>query len=405
MVAQVGVVALLLGPDRRATVSRMYLWDATYYAHIAAIGYPIHVATSPGGGLVRGGTLAFYPLFPELARIVHLAGLSGVAACLVVAWAASAALGPAVAAVVRGHGGSDRTALLAVALLGVLPMSITLPDGLRGVDLRAAGGGGPARGAATPLAAGRPAAAARRPHPAGRGRRRHRGRRVRAGDRSRGRPPDERELTRIAAATVPGLLSGPLFWAFVALRTRMWDAWFVAQGAGWGTHVDLGASVVEFVRVELVHPTQYVGVAVATAATIVGYLAATLWLAFGRSRGTAVGRRYVPWLLAGWLLVVGSSNYWHSKPRLLLVDAIIVIPLALALERRGRLVPVTVGVLTRGQPGVRCLHGDRLAVRDLRVSPRPGRAPAPRGPRRRPPAPASPGRRRPAGGRRTVRAG
>jgi hypothetical protein len=344
MVAQVGVVALLLGPDRRATVSRMYLWDATYYAHIAAIGYPIHVATSPGGGLVRGGTLAFYPLFPELARIVHLAGLSGVAACLVVAWAASAALGPAVAAVVRGHGGSDRTALLAVALLGVLPMSITFQMAyaestfvllvvaallaaqrrrwpLVGLLLLLAGLTRPVGVVAAIGVAGYALATA------------HAGGRLRA------------EVTRIAAATVPGLLSGPLFWAFVALRTRMWDAWFVAQGAGWGTHVDLGASVVEFVRVELVHPTQYVGVAVATAATIVGYLAATLWLAFGRS-GHPVSRRYVPWLLAGWLLVIGSSNYWHSKPRLLLVDAIIVIPLALALERRGRLVPVTVGVLT-----------------------------------------------------------
>ena len=275
---------------------------------------------------------------------MHLAGLSGVAACLVVAWAASAALGPAVAAVVRGHGGSDRTALLAVALLGVLPMSITFQMAyaestfvllvvaallaaqrrrwpLVGLLLLLAGLTRPVGVVAAIGVAGYALATA------------HAGGRLRA------------EVTRIAAATVPGLLSGPLFWAFVALRTRMWDAWFVAQGAGWGTHVDLGASVVEFVRVELVHPTQYVGVAVATAATIVGYLAATLWLAFGRS-GHPVSRRYVPWLLAGWLLVIGSSNYWHSKPRLLLVDAIIVIPLALALERRGRLVPVTVGVLT-----------------------------------------------------------
>ena len=112
------------GAPRRA---RLYLWDATYYAHIAAIGYPIHVATSPGGGLVRGGTLAFYPLFPELARLVHLTGLSGVASCLLVAWAASAALGPAVGSPCSATTvGTTRTALIAVALLGALPMSITL---------------------------------------------------------------------------------------------------------------------------------------------------------------------------------------------------------------------------------------------------------------------------------------
>ena len=345
MVAQVAMVALALGPGWRATVSRMYLWDATYYAHIAAIGYPIHVATSPGGGLVRGGTLAFYPLFPALARFVHLTGLSGVASCLVVAWAASAALGPAVAAVVRGHGGSRRAALLAVALIGVLPMSITFQMAyaestfvllvvtallavqrrrwpLAGLLLLLAGLSRPVGVVAAVGIAGYALVTA---HASGR--------------------LTRTEVTRIAGATLPGLLSGPLYWAFVALRTGMWDAWFVAQGAGWGTHVDLGASVVEFVRAELIHPSQYVGVAIATAATILGYLAATLWLAAGKA-ARAVGRRYVPWLLAGWLLVVGSSNYWHSKPRLLLVDAVIVIPLALALDRRGRLVPVTVGVLT-----------------------------------------------------------
>jgi hypothetical protein len=348
MLAQVGAVALALGPQWRATVSRLYLWDATYYAHIAAIGYPIHVATSPGGGLVRGGTLAFYPLFPELARLVHLTGLSGVASCLLVAWAASAALGPAVAAVVRDHGGSNRTALIAVALLGALPMSITLQMAYAestfvlltvlallavqqrrwsaaGVLLLLAGLTRPVGVVAAVGVAGYALATA---HASGR---------LRA------------EATRIAAATVPGLVSGPLYWAFVALRTGMWDAWFVAQGAGWGTHVDLGASVVEFVRTELLHPSQYVGAAIATAVTILGYLAATVWLAAGTTAGTAartVVRRYVPWLAAGWLLVIGSSNYWHSKPRLLLVDAVIVIPLALALERRGRRVPVTVGALT-----------------------------------------------------------
>ncbi len=261
MVAQVAVVALALGPGWRATVSRLYLWDATYYAHIAAVGYPIHVATSTGGGLVRGGTLAFYPLFPELARLVHLTGPSGVAARLAVAWAASAALGPAVAAVVRGHGGSNRTALLAVALLGVLPMSITFQMAyaestfvlatvlallavqrhrwpLAGLLLLLAGLTRPVGVVAAVGIAGYALVTAQA-----------NGRLTRT------------EVTRIAVATVPGLLSGPLYWVFVAPRTGMWDAWFVAQGAGWGTHVDLGASLVAFVRAELIHPSQYVGVA------------------------------------------------------------------------------------------------------------------------------------------------
>ena len=85
-----------------------------------------------------------------------------------------------------------------------------------------------------------------------------------------------------------------------------------------------------------------------------GGLLAALGLLVGRTRhpnpvaGAAGARlRYLPWLAAGWLVVVGSSNYWHSKPRLLLVDAIIVIPLALQLGGRStRVVPVAVGLLT-----------------------------------------------------------
>jgi hypothetical protein len=63
--------ARVSGADR--TRDWLTLWDAQWYARIAAFGYPRDILVAPTGDLILGHEFAFFPLFPGLAHLLHVA--------------------------------------------------------------------------------------------------------------------------------------------------------------------------------------------------------------------------------------------------------------------------------------------------------------------------------------------
>ena len=114
------------------------------------------------------------------------------------------------------------------------------------------------------------------------------------------------------------------FWWWAGQRAGRGDAWFAVQEAGWATRFDGGASTWEFLdRLFVVHDLP-LAVAVPTFAILATGVAITMATLVQRDT-----RPYAGWLLAGLASVVAASNFWYSKPRLLLVMAVAVVPLAM----------------------------------------------------------------------------
>lgn len=301
------------------------LWDADWYARIAAFGYPREILVGPDGRLLVGHELAFFPLFPYAARaLALLTGLRASVGCLVVALVASLALGPATYVAARGEGTSRRGARAAVALLAAVPMPVILALGyaeslflllgllaliaaqrrrwgLMGALLLAAS---LTRPSGIVTAAGVVAYAVL-----------HWRRRRRPG----------RELAAILAAGAMGAAGVPAFWAWVGWHTGRPDGWFVVQETGWATRFDGGRSTWEFVkRLSVVHDLPWIAALATGALLLLGAVLILLALARRDLRAYAV------WLLLGLVSTVGASNFWYSRPRLLLVMAVAVVPLAVA---------------------------------------------------------------------------
>ncbi|GAA1885974.1 hypothetical protein [Streptantibioticus ferralitis] len=298
-------------------------WDNEWYVSIAEQGYP-HSFSYDANGQLTGNTLAFFPLYPLLIKVVGtLTGLGGQSASIAVAWLASA--GGAVAVYrlgLRLYG--ERAALCLVLLVFTQPMAITLWIGyseslflllaaccLLAAHRRAwltAGGlaflAGLTRstGVAVALAL---AVAALPPM--------WRARRI-----------DWRALAGVAV----GLLGVPLYVAWVGLRLGRLDAWLTIQRAGWHTAWDWGYATWQFLADTLQRGHDWVPVA--TAVLLVALAAAAV---------TAVLRRPWPPLAVYGLLVfaltVGQTNYYHSKLRLLVPALLTLVPLARAFGKAG----------------------------------------------------------------------
>lgn len=325
----IAVWARVSGADR--TRDWLLLWDARWYAQIAESGYPAGILIAPNGDLLVGTEFAFFPLFPALASaLAWLTGTPATWACLLLALAASLLLGPASYAVARAEGAGRPAALLAVGLLGALPMSVIHVAGyaeslftlLGLLALRAAQRRRWAAVAVLLLLASltRPAGLVTA---------------VGIGCYGliqwRRRRGPRRELVAIGAATGAGVLGIAAFWQFVAWRSGVPRGWFVVQERGWGTTFDQGRSSWLFARRLLLEHDLPLVLGWIVAGLVLGMLLIALGLLAVRA-----ARPFVPWLLLGWASVVGASNFWYSRPRLLLVASVVVVPLAVAIGGRAR---------------------------------------------------------------------
>jgi hypothetical protein len=309
MLVQLAMLAWLRPSGGPSLAHLLTKWDAAYYGAIAAHGYPSHVHIGVATQSAGSGTVyAFYPLYPLLAGIAHLLGLPTTNALLVTAALCGIAASILVHLLTVEVTGSRRAGYLAAAAIGALPMAVSLQMGyaeslyvaLVAATLLAAFqrrwwlAGGLAFGCGLTRPAGIlvplaiPLAA----------------RLVR----------DRRAVPwrRVAGATALGFAGSPVFWLFLWWRSGVWNAWFLAEKRGWDSHIDFGTQTWDFLRATLEHPD---GTAMApiTAAIMVGALVACVL--------AVIGRHPWPIVVLGVLsvaLALGATNYWHSKPRLLL---------------------------------------------------------------------------------------
>lgn len=363
------VVAALRVPGYGPFLSRFSLWDAQWYGNIAEHGYPSRISFGVPSSvifgypdqlahlprfarfaqltlgvhtvLLSGRQYAFFPLYPALCWVVsHVTGLSATDAGLAISCVCSCALGPLMYRVAKNHGGSLRGRYLAVVLLGLLPMAVVFQMGY-------------AEALFTALALAAFASAQQRQWwRAGTlvmlaGLTRPVGYAVAIGILAVGLVTwfrdDKRqrgELYRIVIATVVGAAGSPLMWAFTALQLHDLTAWFHIQKMGWGTSFDFGTSTYHFLAHQFTHPAWHSAAAVPAALFLLGSLAAVVVLAYRAVRSPGL----IPYAVFGgfgWLTVALSSNYWNSKPRLLLLCFILVVPAACWLARQRRWIVVT----------------------------------------------------------------
>jgi mannosyltransferase PIG-V len=315
--------------------SKLLSWDAGWFLNVAQNGYPPGYTYDAGGHLTANG-LAFFPLYPMLIRAGHACGLSYGASALTISWIAGAAAAILIYLLTRalvgaGHFGrrprdsSTAVGYALVALFCAQPMSIVLSMGyteslfmalVAGCLLAAyrhawvvAGLLGVAAGLTRPtgaaLAVALSVAAA-----------------IRIADRDTGL----RERITAIGASAAALATVPAYIGWVGLRVGDADAWFKIQTAGWGSTFDYGASTWSFVTSTVQTSGDWVAVsvvAILVAATVALVIALTHrgWLPL-----TVYG-------LIAFILVVGQSGFFHSKPRLLVPVLLLFVPAALAAGR------------------------------------------------------------------------
>ncbi len=299
-------------------------WDNQWYVQIAEQGYP-HGFSYGSDGQLTGNNLAFFPLYPALIAAVRvLTGLGGQAASVVVAWLASAAAAVTVHRLGRRLYG-PRAGLCLVLLVFTQPMAVTLWIGYsESLFLALAAGcllaahkrswltagllallAGLTRSTGAALAAALAVAAATQMWRA------------------------RRFDGRAATGVVLGALGVPLYIGWVGLRVGTPGAWLTIQAAGWHTAWDWGAATWQFVGDSLQRGHDWVPMA-----------CALLLIALAAAIATALLQRTWPPLAVYGLLVfaltVGQTNYYHSKPRLLVPALLTLVALANALARAGR---------------------------------------------------------------------
>jgi hypothetical protein len=329
MLVQLGVLAWLNGAGGPSLLDRLTKWDGLFYSGIASDGYPQRITIAPDGSLTEGMEFAFHPLFPGLAGALHLLGVPARVAVVLVACVAGLAAAVVIHLLTKYLLGSRRAGYFAVALLGVLPASITLQMGyaeslylalagaavlfaLRRRWWLAAGcafAAGLTRPTALVLAVVVPLAAWRAARQA-----RHRG------------EPSPVRWPGVIGASIAAAAGAPVYWAWLWIRTGDPAAWFTVEEHGWASHFDFGVQTWNFIYDTLSGPDGFLAPVVC--AIVLGYLVACGLLVLGRwpAPVTAV-------TLLSVAMALLSTNYWHSKPRLLLAAFLLVIPAAGALTR------------------------------------------------------------------------
>jgi glucan phosphoethanolaminetransferase (alkaline phosphatase superfamily) len=117
-----------------------------------------------------------------------------------------------------------------------------------------------------------------------------------------------------------------VYWAWLWIRTGDPAAWFTVEEHGWASHFDFGVQTWNFVYDTLSGPDGFLAPVVC--AIVLGYVVACVLLVLGRWPAplTAV-------TLLSVAIALLSTNYWHSKPRLLLAAFLLIVPAAGALTR------------------------------------------------------------------------
>jgi hypothetical protein len=317
---QLMILMWLAGPDT-SVKSRLLAWDGGWWIRVATEGYP-QGFTYDAQGKMSGNSLAFFPFYPSLIKLLDGTGLDAGSSALIIAWVAAA-----VACVLLYQlgtvlsGGRARVGFILVVLFCTQPMSIVLSMGysealfialvagvllacwyerwmVAGVVSCAAGLTRPT-GAAVALALLVAVIVAMVQHRA--------------------------RWTALIGAAI-GLAGVPAYLLWVGLRVGHLDAWFQIQTAGWGTTTDYGKSSFEFVKDTLHQGDGFVQVSVAL--LLIAAVVATI---------IAVTRRtWLPLTVYGVItvaMVVGQAGYYHSKPRLLIPALLTLVPAAFVAAR------------------------------------------------------------------------
>lgn len=346
-VAGVGVLALLCVFNNYGLLDRLTAWDGQWYLRIAAGGYSLGFFDDAHGQPNQYTPRAFFPGYPLATRALsRVSGLNLTAAALLVSTGCGLAAAYGLARLGRlVRNGSPRAGTILVALVAAAPMGIALSMayseamfcalaawGLVGVLERrwwVAGGctalAGLVRSTALALVVAVALAA------------------LVVAIRRR----DARPLAAVVLA--PTGLLGYLWWTGQQVRphadllAQLWT-WPDLEWQGWLTRFDGGAQTIEFVwQVLIGHEGT---MSVLTVGVILG--AVVLFAVGVRAR--------LEWPLVVYgavvlVMTLGSSGLMHSKPRLLLPAAVILlIPPAVELARRrvSTVVPLLIGLALVG---------------------------------------------------------
>lgn len=354
----IGLLALLWSPERagRRLVEVLGAWDGGWYVRIAETGYADHLDLSAPAIDQSTGSLAFFPVYPMLIRLLSgLTGLdprwAGVAISLAAGTAAAAGV-----AVLASSWGGQRAGVLAGLLWAAAPMSVVgalvytealftalvvwafvalrreawLPASLLAAAAGLTRPTGIAVGAAVAAYAGWEWWQRRRSRDA-----------VRTSEVPVAIATGSSNATPLVAGCL-ALVATPAFWLWVGVRAGRWDGWFAVQGEFWGSRFDGGASTVVLARNvvlgQILPGTGVLGLAVA-----LSLLAALVLLALA-----VRARVWWPLLVYGaisMVMVIGSAGYFSSKLRFLVPIFVLTFPLARWLE--GRSAPTqVVAILT-----------------------------------------------------------
>lgn len=321
---QLALVTAMSPPGSPGIWHLLLGWDAQHYLYIAEHGYPnaYTVGELDQFGQPAGSNLVFFPLFPALIRTIHVltgltygdaaltaARLTGIAAVTAVFHLFTGLYNRRVGALMAGLVLAQPLAIaltmaytealflaLAAAALLAAHRQAWLTAGLCGLLAGLTRSTGLAVGLAVAVAAGMALHQQRR------------------------------WTWRPVTASVLALAGTPAYLLWVGARVGRLDAWFAMQDTGWGTRLDFGASTWRFLTTTLLTGTDWVSVSIAL---IVVATAVCCALALNL-------RPWPPLAVYGLLILaaaLGQSNYFCSKPRMLVPALIVLLPAALALAK------------------------------------------------------------------------
>lgn len=345
LIRAVGWLALTWSParDGRPLIQVLGIWDGGWYVRIAEDGYADRLDLSAPMTDQLTGSLAFFPGYPMLIRMVsELTGLdsqgAGVAISLVAGAVAAAGI-----AVLASDWAGQRVGVLTALLWAAAPMavvgSMVYTEALftalavwTFVALRRhlwllAGVLGAAAGLTRPtgIAVGIAVAA-------------YAGwiwwhRTWWNGGRADREPGSARSGVLPLVAAGLTLAGTPAFWIWVATRAGRWDGWFAVQDAFWGSRFDGGASLLTLAGT-VMQGTMPPGVVLMSLATLLCLLAAVGLLVLA-----VRGQVWWPLLIytaISLVMVIGSAGYFSSKLRFLVPIFVLAFPLARWLAGRSR---------------------------------------------------------------------
>ncbi|MDQ4037489.1 MAG: glycosyltransferase family 39 protein [Actinomycetota bacterium] len=349
LIRAVGVLALTWSParDGRPLVQVLGIWDGGWYVRIAEAGYADHLDLSSPLTDQSTGSLAFFPGYPMLIRMVSgLTGLDsqwvGVGISLVAGAVAAAGI-----AVLASDWAGLRVGVLAALLWAAAPMAVVGSMvytealftalavwafvALRRHSWLLAGVLGGAAGLTRPtgIAVGITVAAYagwtwwRNTHP--------------DSAPADGEPGSARSGALVLVAAGLALAGTPTFWLWVATRAGRWDGWFAVQDAFWGSRFDGGTSLLTLAG-NVITGKAPPGVEMLSAAAVLCLLAAVGLL--GLAVRSQVWWPLVLYAAVSLVMVIGSAGYVSSKLRFLVPIFVLAFPLARWLAGRSRAMQV-----------------------------------------------------------------